>query len=172
MLDYQQDVQIDETALDVEWLEQAELSMRYGRHYALCKKRLTEADEKVKVVRAELIKRANSDPEKYCHKDKPNAADIEAYYRMHPKHIAAKEEWVKAQYDLDIAEIAKNEISFTRKAALEHLVKLFLGSYFAGPKVPRDLIKEMKSRRVDREKEQQQEKERTSRMANALKREK
>jgi hypothetical protein len=149
-MDYQTDIQIDETALDVEWLEQASLAMRYGRHYALCRKRLTEADEKVKVVRAELIKRANSNPTKYCKKDKPNAADIEAYYRMHPDHIEAKEEWVQAQYELDIAEIAKNEISFTRKVALENLVKLYLGGYFAGPKVPRDLLKEAKSRRDEK----------------------
>ena len=146
-MDYQDDIRIDESALDVEWLEQSELAMKYGRHYAFCKKRLTEADEKVKVVRAELIARANSNPLKYCNKDKPNAADLEAYYRMHPKHKAAKDEWVKAQFELDIAEIAKNEISFTRKGALENLVKLYLGQYFAGPKVPRDLIKEMKEKR-------------------------
>lgn len=146
-MDYLTDIQIDDTALDCEWLEQASLSMRYGKHYAFCRKRLTEADEKVKVVRAELIARANSDPTKYCNKDKPNAADLEAYYRMHPKHKAAKEEWIKAQYELDIAEIAKNEISFTRKGALENLVKLYLGGYFAGPKVPRDLFKEVRNRK-------------------------
>ena len=146
-MDYKMDVQIDETALDVEWLEQSSLAMRYGTHYAFCKKKVIEADEKIKVVRAELIKRANSNPTKYCGKDKPNAADIEAYYRMHPKHIAAKNEWIKAQFDLDIAEIAKNEISFTRKNALENLVKLYLGGYFAGPKVPRDLFKEVRNRK-------------------------
>lgn len=148
-LDYKMDVQIDETALDVEWFEQSSLAMRYGTHYAYCKKRLIEAEEKVKVTRAELVKRANSDPMRFCKKDKPIAADIEAYYRTHPRHKAAKDEWIKAQFECDIAEIAKSEISFTRKAALENLVKLYLGGYFAGPSVPRNIIKEMKSRRQE-----------------------
>lgn len=146
-MDYKTDVQIDETALDVEWLEQSSLAMRYGTHYAFCKKKLTEAEEKVKFIRSQLIKKANLNPLKYCKKDKPNAPDIEAYYRTHPDHIAAKDAWITAQYECDIAEIAKNEISFTRKNALENLVKLYLGGYFAGPKVPRDLFKEVRNRK-------------------------
>ncbi len=105
------------------------------------------AEEKVKVVRAELIKRANEDPMKYCNKDKPNAADIEAYYRNHSRHKAAKEEWVQAQYDFDMAEIAKNEISFTRKAALENLTRLFIANYFAGPTMPRNITEERQQRK-------------------------
>jgi hypothetical protein len=138
-MNYEDDIRIDETALDVEWLEQASLAMKYGRHYAFCRKKLTEAEEKVKVIRAELIAEANADPEGCCNKKNPNAADIEAYYRMHNKHKKAKEEWVRTQYELDMAEIAKNEISFTRKVALENLVKLHGQQYFAGPKIPRDI---------------------------------
>jgi len=143
-MNYERDIRIDETALDVEWLEQASLAIRYGRYWVDCKRRLIEAEEKMKVIRAELVKRANSDPMKFCNKDKPNAADIEAYYRNHPRHKAAKEEWITAQYEADMAEIAKNEISFTRKVALENLVKLHGQQYFAGPKIPRDLAWERK----------------------------
>jgi len=146
-MNYEEDIQIDETALDVEWLEQASLAMKYGRHYAECRRRFTEAEEKVKVVRAELIKRANSDPVRFCKKEKPNVADIEAYYRKHTKHITAKEEWMEAMYELNMAEVAKNEISFTRKVALENLVKLYIAQYFAGPNIPRDLNWEMKEKR-------------------------
>ena len=145
-LNYQIDIMIDDTALDVEWLDQASLAMRYGRHWARCKKLFTEAEEKVKVIRAELIAQANSDPLKYCKKDKPNAADIEAFYRNSKAHKLAKEEWVKAQYDLDMAEVAKNEISYTRKNALENLVKLHAQQYFAGPNIPRDLSWERKEK--------------------------
>jgi len=138
-MNYEEDMRIDETALDVEWLEQATLAMKYGRHFALCKRRLIEAEEKLKVVKAELIAEANANPTKCCSKDKPNAADIEAYYRNHKRHKAVKEAWVDAQYECDMAEIAKNEVSFTRKAALEQLVSLFISNYFAGPKMPRDI---------------------------------
>jgi hypothetical protein len=145
-MDYKTDIRIDETALDVEWLEQATLAMKYGKYYAMARKNLLAIEEKLKVLRAELIALANSNPVKYCKKDKPNAADIEAFYRNHPRHQEAKAEWIEAQYELDMAEIAKNEISFTRKVALENLVRLHGQQYFAGPKVPRDLAWERKEK--------------------------
>lgn len=150
-MSYSEDLKIDETSLDLEWLDQANLAMKYGKRFAFAKKRLTEADEKVKVIKAELISEANTNPMKCCKKDKPNAADIEAYYRTHRRHKEAKEEWITAQFECDMAEIAKNEVSFTRKAALEQLVTLYMGNYFAGPKVPRDLTweRDQKSKKVN-----------------------
>ena len=145
-MNYENDIRIDETALDVEWLEQASLAIKYGRHYAECRKVLVQAEEKIKVIRAELIAEANEDPQRCCNKDKPNAADIEAYYRNHKRHKRAKELWVEAQFELDMAEVAKNEISFTRKAALENLVRLHGQQYFAGPQGPRDLSVERQFR--------------------------
>jgi hypothetical protein len=94
-MNYEEDIRIDEEALDIEWLEQAELAMRYAKNYAEARRRLTNAEEKIKVIRAELIAEANADPVKCCNKDKPNAADIEAYYRNHRRHKLAKDEWVR-----------------------------------------------------------------------------
>lgn len=143
-MNYEEDMRIDETALDVEWLDQAELALKYGKYWARCNKRLIQAEEKIKVIKAELVTEVNADPEGCCNKEKPTAVDIEAYYRNHKRHKQAKEEWMEAQFELDIATVAKNEISFTRKAALENLVTLYIGNYFAGPKVPRDLVEERK----------------------------
>lgn len=148
-MNYETDIRIDETCLDVEWLEQASLAMKYVQHYAECRKRLTLAEEKIKVIKAELIKKVNEDPVRFCNKEKPNIADIESYYRNHSRHKAAKEEWVEAQFELDIAEGAKNEISFTRKMALENLVILHGQQYFAGPKVPRNLSDERKRKQEE-----------------------
>ena len=50
------------------------------------------------------------------------------------------------------AEIVKNEISFTRKAALENLVQLHGQSYFAGPSVARNLQKE-RERKIEKRKQ-------------------
>jgi hypothetical protein len=146
-LNYENDIRIDENSLDIEWLEQANLAMEYGKNYARCRRVLTKASEKVKIVRAACIKEANENPGECCGKSKPNAADIEAYYRSQDSHKEAKKEWVDAQYELDMAEVAKNEISFTRKAALENLVKLHGQQYFAGPSMPRDINLEAKKRR-------------------------
>lgn len=152
-MDYEKDLKIDENALDIEWLEQASLAMRWAKNYAVCRRRLTEAEEKIKIVRAELIKKVNRNPDKYLGEGvKPTAPVVEAYYRLHSKHIEAKEEWVEAQFELNIAEAAKNEISFTRKAALENLVILHGQQYFAGPKMPRNLNDEVQKRKERQEK--------------------
>ena len=110
----------------------------------LCRmcKGATEAEEEIKITRSELIKEANENPVGCCDKEKPNAGDIEAYYRNHDRHKKAKEQMIVLQYEVNMAESAKNEFSFSRKAALENLVILHGQQYFAGPKVPRDLSKE------------------------------
>lgn len=146
-IDYERDISIDESALDVEWLEQAQLGLKYGRFIARLHKKVTLADEKKKTVRSELIMEANKFPVKCCGKDKPNAADIEAYYRNHPDYKEAVQNLIDAQYEAEYGEVAKNEICWTRKAALENLVKLHGQMYFAGPKVPRDLSKEFETRK-------------------------
>jgi hypothetical protein len=138
-LKYEDDVYIDDQALDVEWLNQASLAIKYGRHYANMKNKVRKLEERKKTVRSDLILDANADPKGTCGKGRPNANDIEAYYRQHPDYIEVVQELNEAKHELDFAEIAKNEIAFTRKAALENLVQLQIQGYFAGPKLPRDL---------------------------------
>jgi hypothetical protein len=152
-MNYLEDSNVDEEALDVEWLRQTRLAMKYARNVSHKKKLMRLASEKVKTIRSDLINEANVNPKDTTNKLKPNAQDIEAYYRRHPAYIEAKDHSIKAQYDADYADLAFGEISYTRKAALEHLVKLHGQMYFAGPTVPRDLSYELvqKSRqaRVD-----------------------
>jgi hypothetical protein len=126
----------------VEWLEQAELATSYGRHVAELRREVNRLEEQKKITRSELIQEANEDPQGTIGKDKPNAADIEAYYRRSKKYQEVVDDLNEAQYELELAEVAKNEIAFTRKAALENLVRLHGQQYFAGPSVPRDLSKE------------------------------
>jgi len=148
-LDYKKDVRINEAALDLEWLDQAELAVAYGREWATLKKKVAILDEKVKVIRSKLIRKAWDNPQGEIGQPKGSMQTVEAYYRTHKKHIKAKEELFKAQEELDLVEIAKNEICFTRKSALENMVKLYAADYFAGPNVPRDLSK-LRNRDEDR----------------------
>jgi hypothetical protein len=155
-MNYQRDMRIDDTALDVEWLDQAELALKYGRHWSNCYDELKRAEEKVKYVRSKLILEINKNPDKYLGEGiKPTDPKVEAAYRTNDEFLEAKEEWLVALKKANDAEIAKNEIAFTRKSALENMVILNGQNYFAGPKVPRDLAKV----RIDFEK--QREKSRT-----------
>lgn len=139
-MDYQNDIRINESALDVEWINQASLAMKYGEHWAECVREATRCEERIKLVRAELIEEANKDPETVLGKGiKPTGVNIESYYRNHSRHKKAKRDYVDACYERDIAEIAKKEICYTRKAALENLVRLHGQQYFASPAQPRDI---------------------------------
>ena len=150
-MNYTEDMRIDETALDVECLEQTGLAMKYAKIYATAKKAVTEAEEEIKVIRSELVRNANYDPDK-CLGDgvKPTGPNVEAYYRTHAEHKDAKQELIDLQYELDMAEVAKNEICFTRKAQLENLITLHGQQYFAGPKMPRDLSFEAQKRHKEK----------------------
>ena len=144
--DFDSDKEIDESALDIEWLDQTSIAAKYGHHWAHLNKKVKKLRERKKTIRSELILKANQNPEECCYKTKPNAADIEAFYRTQPEYQSIVDELIDLEYELEYADIAKNEISFTRKAALENLVTLHGQMYFAGPKVPRDLIKERESK--------------------------
>jgi len=149
-LDYQKDVRINESALDLEWLDQPELAIKYGKEYSIAKKKVAILDEKIKVLRSKLIRKAWENPDECLGAGiKPADQKVEAYYRTHKKHIKLKAEWIEAQYELDLTEVAKNEVCFTRKSSLEYMSKLYMSDYFAGPSVPRDLSK-LRNRDEDR----------------------
>ena len=147
-MDFEKDLLIDETALDVEWLNQSALAAKWIKHWVYCKNVCTRAEERIKVVKAQLTKLAYEGPDKYLGSGiKPTGATLEAFYRTNKKHIKAKNAWMDALHELEIAEIAKSQISYTRKTALENLVKLHGQQYFAGPSVPRNLEKEAANKR-------------------------
>lgn len=169
-LDYENDVKIDEEALDVEWIEQPELAHKYAKEVARLQNEVAVLDEKKKIKRSELIDQANRDPKNTIGKDKPNASDIEAFYRRDEEYQEIVEELLNKQKELNFAEAAKNEICFTRKQALENLVKLHGMSYFAGPQVPRDITQEKQNWEEKKEEKQKSANRRASGNKRGMKR--
>lgn len=141
-MNYEEDIKIDEQALDVEWLEQGELALKYAKHASEMEKEAARAEERVKTIRSELINEVNADSDGTIGKSKPNAADIEAYYRTRQRYKEAKDDAVEKRNEADFAELARREVSTTRRKALEQLVNLHGQMYFAGPSVPRDLTQQ------------------------------
>ena len=148
MLDYEKDAKVDPSELDVELLRQTSLALKYGRHHAEWTLQVAQLTERKKTLRSELIQQANENPERCCGKPKPNASDIEAYYRTRDSYIDLIKELLQAEYELQMAGVAKWEIAVTRKEVVENLVRLHGQQYFAGPSVPRDLSKEWKQKAI------------------------
>jgi len=136
-LNYEEDIRIDETALDTEWLDQATLFFKYARHAANMRKEVDLAKENLEVTKAEVDKEIRQNPEKFKI-EKVTDASVSANVLTHKDYKAANQEYIDAKYELDIAQAAVNAMN-QRKDALENMVKLHGQQYFAGPKVPRDL---------------------------------
>jgi hypothetical protein len=141
-MNYEEDIEIDPSALDVESLRQASLFYQYSKAEAEAKNKHQLAWEKIKVIRSELILQAAED------KALKNAQAVEAYYRNHPKHIKAKEELMQAEYDQNIASAACFAMR-QRKDMIENLTRLAMADYFARPSEPRDLAGESGKKREE-----------------------
>lgn len=139
VFDYEADLYIDPNFLDAEWLNHANVFMRYSAESARAKKAASFADEKVKTLRSQLVKAANEDPDGTLGKGiKATAPNVEAYYRDHPKYQQAKKDWIEAVYYADLMDSAIYAFQ-ARKSALENLVRLQGQGYNAEPQAPRDL---------------------------------
>ena len=136
-LNYEQDVSIDETALDVEWLQQANLMYKYARHQAETKKAMDEAKERLDFIKAKVEMDIRANPENYG-LSKVTESAVASAILLQPEYQEASKKYVEARYENDMAVAAVRAID-QKKTALENLVKLLSVSYFAGPSAPRDL---------------------------------
>jgi len=136
-MNYEHEIQIDKHALDMEWLNQPALFMQYGKHFAQCRLELDQAEEKVKVVRAELDRQIRADPARFKI-DKLTETVVTSTILIQDKYQAAVTEQREANYEYEMAKIAVSAFH-QRKDALENLVRLHGQNYFAGPKMPRNL---------------------------------
>ncbi len=134
-LDYEKDTSIDMLALDLEFVQQPGLMRKYGKELAQAEKKVKRVHERLKTCRSELVHE--------CKENNPKASApiMEAYYRTNDEHKEAKQEWIDAEYDRDILQVAVNSIH-QKRASLEGLVKLMGQQYFATPSVPLDINRE------------------------------
>lgn len=143
-MNYENDIMIDESALDVEWLDQPRLFLKYAKHLAECRRKLDIAKEELELVKAELDKDIRSNPDKY-ELSKITESVVQNTIVLQKRYIKAVQNLNDVKYEVDIALAAVRAFE-QRKDALENLVKLHGQQYFAGPRVPRDITKEWETR--------------------------
>jgi hypothetical protein len=147
-LDYEADVQIDPSALDVEWLNQPDLMRKYVKNSAEADRDLDNAKEALDVERARLDLDIRDNPEKYALTKTTEGAIASTILQQKSYQNAAKE-FTNAKYESNIAKAAVRAIEH-RKTALENLVTLLRASYFAGPQMERNLSEENMKREEKR----------------------
>jgi len=143
-MDYEKDIVIDESALDVEWLEQPRLFLRYCRKEHEARRDMDYAKERLDVVRAKLDKKMRADPDKYDITRISEGA-ITNTVLLQPSYEEASTKYIEAKYEYGMS-IAAVRAFDQRKTALENLARLHGQQYFAGPRLPRDLSEERQLR--------------------------
>jgi len=137
---YDDEVLIDEMALDVEWLEQSALMRKYTRIEAEAKRDMNSAKEYQDFIKATLDRDIRKDPDKFG-AIKVTEPVVTSTILLQLKYQAAAKATNDTRYAYDIASGVVKAFE-QRKTALENLVKLLGQSYFAGPVTPRDLSRE------------------------------
>lgn len=140
-MSYEDDILIDETALDVEWLNQPRRMEDYCKLAAEARRSLDLAAEELEFVRATLERAVRLNPSDYGVTPGVRGITedgIKAAIQVHPEYKSASKRHIDAKYESEVA-IGAVRAFDQRKVALENLVRLHGQSYFAGPAVPRDL---------------------------------
>ena len=143
-LNYEDDIRIDEEMLDVEWLEQPTLFLKYASHFANTQRDLDDVKQKLDILKAELDIEIRKNPTKFGI-EKITEGAIQSAILTNASYNALYEILLDTKYENDMAKNAVQAMNM-RKDALENLVKLHAQSYFAGPRVPHNLA-EMKFKR-------------------------
>lgn len=147
-MEYEEDIKIDENALDVEWLEQPRLMIQYAKYSADMQKRYEQAKEQLELVQAELDREIRSNPDEFGI-SKINNDVVANTIKTTQRYQDASDEVIEARYEYEMAKSVVRAFD-ARKDALENLVKLHGQQYFAGPSAPRDISKEWENRQKDK----------------------
>ncbi len=158
-MNYEEDIKIDETALDIECLEQADLMFKYARAAAEARKVRDKAKERMEVVRAEIDLDIRKNPDKYD-LEKVTESAIQNTITTQTRYKKSVNEYLEAKHDAEIISGAVTSVD-QRKSMIEALVKLHGQQYFAGPNVPRDLSTEREKKRKQSNKKVAQRMKRT-----------
>lgn len=140
-LNYEQDLAIDETALDLEWLGQSMLMIKYVEASASARREVDRMKERLSVKRAELAKNIRKNPGDWGIEKVTNDSVNECII-TEKSYKDVQDDLIDAQYEYQMASGAVQAVE-QRKQALENMSKLLGLQYFAGPKTPRDLPHEV-----------------------------
>ena len=146
-MSYEDDMRIDEDALDVELLEQSSLMVKYSRLLAEAKQDRDISKEALELKKAEINLDVRDHPQNYS-LEKVTDKAVEACILQSDEYQEAIKVLNEANFEVNVLQGVVNAIEH-RKSALENLVKLYIQGYFAGPSIPHDLTAEREKRSAD-----------------------
>ena len=153
--DYERDISIDESILDVEWIEHSSRMLTYTTLAAEARREMDLAEASLDYCRARISKEVREDPDFYglggtgpSGRSRATEEAIKNTIILNEEYDVANREYIEKKFQWEVA-IGVVKSFEHRKSALENLVRLHGQSYFAGPIAPHNLSEE-RTRRADR----------------------
>jgi hypothetical protein len=142
-------LEIDEFALEKEWLRQSKLYFEWAERVAKAKKDLDIHKNRLEVVKAEVSLAVRQFPKNHGIEVKPTEKLIEAVVVTDEQVTSALQTVAKIRHRCEVASAMVGALDH-KKTALSKLVDLFLASYYAEPrtKANRESVEEMKKNRA------------------------
>jgi hypothetical protein len=132
-------LKIEPDSLDIAWLEQASNYHKIAELAAAASEKVRFLKERLDITDSKLDKEYRKKFE--VEKIKATEAIIKSYIIDDERHSEAFNALNEAMYRENVLKDALKAMDH-KKSALENEVRLWAGSYFAGPKEPRDIQKE------------------------------
>lgn len=142
--DFKDRIKIDETALDLEWLGQADLYLEVSTSLVEARSAVDILTLKLDVALANTDTKVRKNPGDYGI-EKVTETAVKSAVAGDPEVITLQEELIEAKKEVGLLGAATTAIEH-RKRALENLVTLHGQQYFAGPSAPMDLSRDWDKR--------------------------
>jgi len=133
------DREVDPRQLDVEFMKNSDLMTKWAERLVDAKAHEEFCEFQMDKTQSSLWLRASDNPEKFGI-TKPTVDAIKAGVKLHKDYENAAREYRRARKVVGLLDVAVKAMS-VRKSTLESLMQLHALQYFAGPEVPRDLVK-------------------------------
>lgn len=147
-MNYLEDIRIDETALDIEWLRQPELMYKYASLAVEARMNMDLEKEMLELVRAKLDKEIRENPEKFGI-SKLTETVVQNIIILQDEYREQNKKYLDAKYNYEILKVVVDSLN-QKRDALENLVRLFGLQYFSGPSEPRNLFQEKQNFEINR----------------------
>lgn len=144
-MEYKDKIKIDEDALDIECLNQAENMLDITSEMANCQSTMDNLKDALDVIKAELDFKIRKNFGEYG-LDKTTDALVANTVLRQEEYQEASAEYLEAKHAYQTAKGAVDAFE-QRKSMIEALIKLHGQQYFAGPKIPRNLHDERAEQR-------------------------
>jgi hypothetical protein len=138
-LNYEKDITIEPDALDIEFIRQSRIYMKYAELLAEAEKDMRDKKNALEYISSVISKETREDK---TIKDRITDSLITSRIELDERYRVATAALSQALYQKDILSGVIKALEH-KKTGLENAVKMWIGGYFAGPKVPRNLKKEM-----------------------------